>query len=113
MMSGTGEAGWRLAPAYDLNPVPVDVKAHILSTNISLDEGTCSVDLARENAAYFGLSAARASEIIGEVAAVTSSWREVAATLGVKPSEIERMSTAFEHDELRIALSAKVSVPVR
>ena len=99
----TGETGWRLSPAFDLNPVPVDVKAHILSTNISLDDGTCSVELARENAEYFGVSAARASEIIGEVAAATSSWREVASSLGVKPSEIERMSTAFEHDEFRIA----------
>ncbi|MCO6416182.1 type II toxin-antitoxin system HipA family toxin [Siccirubricoccus sp. KC 17139] len=109
----TGETGWRLSPAYDLNPVPVDVKAHILSTNISLDEGTCSIELARENAEYFGVSAARADEIVGEVAAATSQWRDVAASLRIKASEIDRMSTAFEHDELQLALSGRVSVPVR
>lgn len=40
-----GGAGWTLAPAYDLNPVPVDLKARVLTTNIDLDEGTGSLDL--------------------------------------------------------------------
>lgn len=101
-----GEKGWRLSPAYDLNPVPVDVKAHILSTSISLDEGTCSIDLARENVGYFGLSRSRADAVVREVAAATSRWRAIAASLGVKPSAIDRMETAFEHDELQRALNA-------
>ena len=29
--------GWRLSPAYDLNPVPVDIKPRILTT--AIDEG--------------------------------------------------------------------------
>ena len=95
----TGTTGWRLSPAYDLNPVPRDVKAAILSTNISLDEGTCSLDLARDNAEYFGLSKARANDIIREVEAATSQGQDVATSLGVKSSEIERMASAFEHDE--------------
>ena len=41
----SGNAGWVLSPAFDLNPVPADVKARVLSTNIDLDEGTCSLDL--------------------------------------------------------------------
>ena len=40
-----GKAGWSLSPAYDLNPVPADLKARVLTTNIDLDEGTCSVEL--------------------------------------------------------------------
>ena len=40
--------GWSLSPAYDLNPVPTDLKARILTTNINLDEGTCSIDLLEE-----------------------------------------------------------------
>jgi len=39
-----GSEGWRLAPAYDLNPVPVDIKPRILSTNITWDDGTDSLD---------------------------------------------------------------------
>ena len=30
------KAGWILSPAYDLNPVPTDLKPRILSTNIDL-----------------------------------------------------------------------------
>ena len=98
-----GEKGWRLSPAYDLNPVPVDVRAHILSTNISLDDGTCSIELARENAGHFGLTLSSADAIVREVAAATVKWRAVAASVSIKPSEIERMETAFEHEELRLA----------
>ncbi|EWY37373.1 phosphatidylinositol kinase [Skermanella stibiiresistens SB22] len=108
----SGEPGWRLSPAYDLNPVPVDVKAHILSTNISLDDGTCSVELARENAAYFGLALSDADTIIREVASTTSEWRAVAASLGVKPSEIDRMETSFEHERSQFAARAGNAYPV-
>lgn len=52
-----GKAGWSLSPAYDLNPVPIDLKARVL-TNIDLDEGTCSLDLLEAAAGYFGLGLA-------------------------------------------------------
>ena len=50
-----GRTGWSLSPAYDLNPTPTDLKARILTTNIDLDEGTCSLDLVENAAEYFGL----------------------------------------------------------
>jgi HipA-like C-terminal domain/Calcineurin-like phosphoesterase superfamily domain len=100
----SGNAGWALAPAYDLNPVPVDVKARILSTNISLDEGTCSIDLALEQAGLFGLLDAEARRIVGEVARTVSSWRGVAAKTGETRLGVERMASAFEHGDLEAAL---------
>jgi len=39
-----GSAGWRLSPAYDVNPVPIDVKPRVLATTIDLDSGTASLD---------------------------------------------------------------------
>lgn len=96
-----GTAGWSLSPAYDLNPVPSDLKARVLTTNINLDEGTCSIDLLEEAAAYFGLGLARARAIIKEVATVTATWREVARGAGAKAAEITRMASAFEHEDLR------------
>ncbi len=39
-----GTDGWRLAPAYDLNPVLVDIKARVLATYIDLDDGTASLN---------------------------------------------------------------------
>ncbi|MFK7997333.1 MAG: HipA domain-containing protein [Granulosicoccus sp.] len=63
----TGVERWGLSPAYDLNPTPTDLKARILSTNISLDEGTCSIDLVLSQAELFGLSLANARTIVAEV----------------------------------------------
>ncbi|MBN4056426.1 type II toxin-antitoxin system HipA family toxin, partial [Rhodothermus sp. AH-315-K08] len=35
-----GDAGWRLSPAYDLNPVPTDIRPRILST--AIEDQDCS-----------------------------------------------------------------------
>jgi serine/threonine-protein kinase HipA len=99
-----GRAGWSLSPAYDLNPVPTDLKARVLTTNIDLDEGTCSLDLLEEAGEYFGLTLPHARTIINEVAKVTASWRDVAKAVGARPAEINRMASAFEHEDLRRAL---------
>ena len=40
-----GPDGWRLGPAYDLNPVPVDIKPRVLATAIDLKDDTASLDL--------------------------------------------------------------------
>jgi serine/threonine-protein kinase HipA len=95
--------GWTLSPAYDLNPTPTDLKARILTTNIDLDEGTCSLDLVESAAEYFGLPLTQARQVIREVGAAVSTWRDVAAEVGAKPSEIRRMESAFEHGDLKRA----------
>lgn len=99
-----GQAGWVLSPAYDLNPTPTDVKPRILTTNIDLDEGTCSVALLQETAGYFGLDRRQACTMIRAVAEVTRTWRAVAAEVSAKRNEITRMASAFEHEDLQAAL---------
>ena len=99
-----GRAGWSLSPAYDLNPTPTDLKPRVLTTNIDLDEGTCSLDLLEASAEYFGLTPSQARAIVSEVASVTATWRTVAKTVGARAAEIERMASAFEHDDLQRAL---------
>lgn len=100
-----GKDGWTLSPAYDLNPTPVDLKARVLTTNIDLDEGTCSLDLLESAAEYFSLALADARCIIKEVAIATSGWREAAKVVGARDAEIARMASAFEHDDLNKALA--------
>lgn len=100
-----GKAGWLLSPAYDLNPVPTDLKARVLTTRIDLNEGTCSLDLLEAAAGYFALSLSKARAIIKEVAVATKTWRTVAQEAGASRSEIQRMASAFEHEDLRRALS--------
>jgi serine/threonine-protein kinase HipA len=93
-----GPDGWRLAPAYDLNPVPVDIKPRILSTAIDLDDGTASVDLAMNVAAYFELKKDEAQEIVSEVENAVAAWRHVAAELGLESRQIDRVASAFDRD---------------
>lgn len=100
-----GKAGWLLSPAYDLNPVPTDIKARVLSTNIDLDEGTCSLDLLEKASEFFALTLAQARGVIKEVAAVTATWRETAKAAGARSAEINRMASAFEHEDLKRALA--------
>lgn len=100
----SGQGGWVLSPAYDLNPTPVDVKARILTTNIDLDEGTCSVELLQDTAEFFALGARQARAIIREVAEVSRTWRAVAEEVSARRAEITRMASAFEHEDLQAAL---------
>lgn len=101
----THEEGWRLSPAYDLNPVPVDIRPRVLSTAIDLDDTTASFDLAMSVADYFGLSSREAGDIGAKVAGAVAQWRSEAAGLGADKAEIDRMASAFEHDDLKKALS--------
>jgi len=69
-----GSDGWRLSPAYDLNPVPTDIKPHILTTAINEDDGTASLALAMSVAKYFELDTAKAREIAKQVGKAVSRW---------------------------------------
>lgn len=93
--------GWRLAPAFDLNPVPLDIKPRILTTAIDEDDGTASIDLALETASHYGLKLTQARTIMREVGAAVSNWRQTASAQGLSKGEIERMSSAFEHEDLQ------------
>lgn len=100
-----GPDGWRLSPAYDLNPVPVDIKPRVLATTIDLDDGTASLGLAMDVAAYFELDGAEARTIARQVGHATGGWREVARHLGLSSGQIDRVGSAFEHDDLQAALA--------
>ncbi len=99
-----GSDGWRLSPAYDLNPVPTDIKPRILTTAINEEDGTASLALAMSVARYFELDAAKAREIAKQVGKTVSTWRNEAAHHGVGKNEIDRMASAFEHKDLEEAL---------
>ena len=77
----------------------------MLTTNIDLDEGTCSVDLLQEASEFFALTLAQARAIIKEVAIVTATWRETTKSVGARSAEINRMASAFEHGDLKRALA--------
>lgn len=103
-----GPGGWRLAPAYDLNPVPLDIKPRLLATAISLDDATASLSLAFEVAPYFELDDIKARAIAAEVGEAVGRWRDEARQTGLASGEIDRMASAFEHSDLRQALETRL-----
>ena len=100
-----GQDGWRLGPAYDLNPVPTDIKPRVLATAIDLDDSSASLALAMSVVGYFELVEGKAREIAAEVGRAVASWRIEAARLDLTQTEIDRMTSAFEHQDLRSALA--------
>lgn len=96
--------GWRLSPAYDINPTPVDIKPRVLTTMIDLNDGTASLDLALSVAPDFRLSKDEAGAIIREVVAGVAKWRKVAQSFKLGKREIDRMASAFEHDDFQKAV---------
>lgn len=98
-------SGWRLSPAYDLNPVPMDVRPRILSLSIDETEATASLELAMKVASYFRLEEREAAPIAAEVGRSVSNWRNEAKAIGLSSGAIERMESAFEHEDLKLALT--------
>jgi serine/threonine-protein kinase HipA len=104
-----GNRGWRLSPAYDLNPVPVQFQPRILSTLIDEQNGDASLDLALSVAEYFRLTTAQARQVAYEVGRAVSRWREEASALGIAAAEINTVASAFEHEDLRQAQASETN----
>ena len=86
------QAGWTLAPAYDLNPDP---HGDGLTLNISESDNAQSMELVREVAPLFRVKPARAEEILGEVVTAVRTWSKVAAQRGLRRGARDRMERAF------------------
>ena len=86
------QSGWRLSPAYDMNPIPASdgLKLLISETDNSLD-----LDLALEVAGFFRLNRKAASLILDEVVAAVRNWQTVALTVGIPRAETDDMANAF------------------
>lgn len=104
----SGLLGWRLSPAYDLNPTPTDIKPRILSTAIDLIDPSASLDVAVSVAHYFELDNLKAKRISNEVGSATALWREEATKIKIKKAEIDRMASAFEHEDLQKATQGAI-----
>ncbi|WP_400194280.1 type II toxin-antitoxin system HipA family toxin [Hymenobacter sp. B81] len=85
--------GWRFAPAFDLNPIRY---GQGLKLNISETDNALDLDLAREVAPYFRLSAAQVESVLAQVVAAVRQWPEVASRYQLSRSDQELMAGAFE-----------------
>ncbi len=97
----SGTQGWTLSPAYDLNPVPTDIRPRVLSTAIlDGEDRSAAMELAYKAADHFGISPDEARAIAREVATAVAGWRAASRALGASKGECDRMASAFEHDDL-------------
>ncbi len=87
-----GAGGWRLAPAFDVNPSP-RMSEHSLAIDASIR--VPDLDLVRETAALYRLSPAEAGAIVAEVEAAVAGWAEEARTADLPDEEVGLMSMAF------------------
>ena len=97
-------AGWRLAPAYDLNPMPPDVRPRIHALAINEVDPSSSMESAFEASKAFGLSTDDARRAAHEVATVVRSFRDEGTKYGLGRKDLDRMAPAFEHRDLELAL---------
>lgn len=86
-------SGWRLSPAFDLNPNPD--AARFQTSVLGEDTREGRFDALHAATAEFGLTRAAADAIASEVSAGLHAWRSVAGSLGVSAGEIELMNSAF------------------
>ena len=88
-----GRHGWRLSPAYDINPIPTGTG---LTLNITEDDNSLNLELARDVAEFFRIEKERASEIVDHVKTVVNSWQQVASKHGISRREQDIMSNSFD-----------------
>lgn len=87
--------GWRLAPAFDLNPMPGDRRES--KTWLTEDSGPIdSRNMLMEGAPYFRLSTEEAVATWAEVAQAVDGWRLVAKGLGMRSTDLIDFESAFE-----------------
>lgn len=84
--------GWRLSPAYDLNPNPDGMG---LSLNISDIDNALDFDLVMEVAPMFRLSADEAGKMLKRIRSTVEQFKSYARRAGLTQREQERMRTAF------------------
>jgi serine/threonine-protein kinase HipA len=86
------ERGWRLSPAYDMNPNETGTG---LKLNISENDNSLSIDLVMSVAGYFKLDETKSKTILNEMQRMISKWNEVAKNMGISNEECRRMSRVF------------------
>jgi len=89
-------AGWRLAPAFDLNP-NTDRADHVL--NIDETDNRPSLATVIATSEWYVKSKDRGAAIVAEVLHETRQWRRAARTLKISRADIELTAAAFAESD--------------
>lgn len=92
-----GKTGWRLAPAFDVNP-NIDKAEHVL--NIDDVDNRPSLETVLSTAAFYGLDDERGSRILDEVVAAVRHWQDTARQMRISGADIDLTAGAFSANKI-------------
>ena len=84
--------GWRLSPAYDMNP---NEMGNGLTLNISENSNELNISVVMSTASYYQVKVDTANKILEEMLQEITNWRAIAKKFGISNSEIELTKRAF------------------
>lgn len=84
--------GWRLSPAYDMNPNEI---GNGLTLNISENSNELDISVVMYTASYYQVKVDKANRILKEMQKEIANWRAIAKKFGISNSEIELTKRAF------------------
>lgn len=90
---------YRLAPAYDV--LPTNSGQGFQEFICGADGAESTLANAMSQATSFGLEPAQAAEMVAEVIAVVNTWQEHFASVGVTPSDIDRLAERIDDPVLK------------
>ena len=70
---------------------------------IDFEDATASLDTAMAVANDFRISKEKAIETVKGIVTAVKQWKKIAADFGLSKTEIDRMASAFEHEDLNKA----------
>lgn len=99
-----GNRRWRLAPAFDVNPMPGKLRES--KTWLTEDTGPIdSIGMLLDACSHFSLTRDQALDVLGGVFDAVQSWRRVGqlADIGLTVRELDDLEDAFEHPQTELA----------
>lgn len=91
-----GKTGWRLAPAFDVNP-NIDKAEHVL--NIDDVDNRPNLETVLSTGAFYGLNNGRAQQIVKDVVAIVDGWQDAARRMRISSADIDLTAGAFSAHE--------------
>lgn len=94
--------GWRLSPAFDVNPSAGDNPKYLQST-IDLDNDEAHPQAAIDACEWFRIDHAEALEEARKMSAILSRWHRVASSNGISKDSVSYMVSCMEAGIVRLA----------
>lgn len=95
--------GWRLSPAYDINPNPERYNIHKHATTFDGQSRSPSLDLCIDIAEYFGLNQQSVNIALKSIVTAIAQFDRLAQKNGITRQEIKQMEHLFKHEDIEKA----------